>query len=379
MLYDLVDPEIEKVNEKNKNKKTRRKIKFKPKSIVAVKRAWEKFTKFMKKTNESKLKEEQEKMLNIEVASEEILDKSNKQIDKRAKVIARTEAKLYYLDTGKRIRNKYRNSRALQLKERMYTNLSENKDYVYKVAPNDYIKVFYDNYIDAYSNLNSKASKKEPIKEEDIRQAVDNIFNNEESDEKGGINMSNEEKIGNKGHNITGNGSRAIKNKFSDNEYSMTKDDVDNPASWVTPIEKPTTPEIDSNSMWNDSIDRDMPEIPTDRTMYNGTDNSNKYNTSEYRDAIEKLRQLRDEVSQEEQGLADDRQATNDSYTEYQRALNRIEDECRERAEKLKAVKTQRQEAQQTKKMIDQRTEEMMRQMQTSTDFSNSSSTGRRR
>ena len=275
MLYDILDTEIERVKVKNKLKKRIRKIKFKLESIKNARKNW----------NLKKLKKEQEKMMDIEVTVEETVDKSNKEIDKRAKIIARTEAKLYYWDTGKHIRKKYKNSRALQLKERMYSCLSYNKDYVYQVAPDNYLKVFHDDYMKAYNNINNNknpsneqsAKDESNIREEDIRQTVDNIFNNGESkDKKGGTNMSNsEEKFGNKEHNVTGNGSRAIKNKFSDEDrmYSVTKDDIDNPASWVTPIDRTgEKTEIDSKSMWKDETsitnpyERDMPEIPTSRT-----------------------------------------------------------------------------------------------------------------
>lgn len=362
MLYNILDTETKRAKEKKKNKKFRKKIKFKSESIRNVRKRWNSYI----------LKKEQEKVMNIKMPIEETVDKSNKQIDKRAKIIARTEAKLYYLETGRKIRNKYKNSRALQLKERMYSCLSYNKEYVYQIAPEDYVKIFHDDYMEAYNNIYEKKEKgASDIKEKDIKETVDSIFNKEENKE-GGNNMSNNEEKFN-GHNVTGNGSRAIKNKFSDEDgmYSMSKGDIDNPASWVTPIDKGEKIEVNSKSMWNDDshYERDMPEIPVDRPIYTDMNNTGEYDTNEYRDAIEKLRQLRDEVSQEEQGLVDDQQAASDSYNKYQKTLNRIEDECRERAEKLKTVRNQRQEAQKTKKMIDQRTEEMMKQMQVGTDF----------
>ena len=274
MLYNILDTETKRAKEKKKNKKFRKKIKFKSESIRNVRKRWNSYI----------LKKEQEKVMNIKMPIEETVDKSNKQIDKRAKIIARTEAKLYYLETGRKIRNKYKNSRALQLKERMYSCLSYNKEYVYQIAPEDYVKIFHDDYMEAYNNIYEKKEKRaSDIKEKDIKETVDSIFNKEENKE-GGNNMSNNEEKFN-GHNVTGNGSRAIKNKFSDEDgmYSMSKGDIDNPASWVTPIDKGEKIEVNSKSMWNDDshYERDMPEIPIDR-------NTIKYGDDSYIDLDDK-------------------------------------------------------------------------------------------
>ena len=137
-LFDLKDFEEE--VSRDTNRVHFKKLKFKEISRKNISLRWNKFRlkRLREKLAESKFRESE--------IQQDAYQGTEKKVMKKAKKIADLEAKITFIETGKKTKIKFINTRALNLKNMMMKNLESNGEYIYSVSSSVADKIKSGNY-----------------------------------------------------------------------------------------------------------------------------------------------------------------------------------------------------------------------------------------
>lgn len=144
-----------------------KKIKFKPLSFARISSRWK---NFLLRRLDKKLDKAKEKLTSIEIPADYDKNKMDKKILKKSNSVARLEASINFLRTGKTTPKEDVKSRAIKLKDNMINNLQYNCDYAYSVLPENAANIFEEPNKTTVNNENPTSNNK--INEDDVQQKV---------------------------------------------------------------------------------------------------------------------------------------------------------------------------------------------------------------
>ena len=125
-LFDLKD--IEDQVERSSDKQHYKKLKFKEISRKNISLRWKKF----------RLEKLREKLADMKFRQSEVskdgMAQTEKKVMKKAQKLAELEAKINFLETGHKTKRSFVNSRAINLKKLMMSNLVSNGEFIYGVS-----------------------------------------------------------------------------------------------------------------------------------------------------------------------------------------------------------------------------------------------------
>lgn len=226
-LFDLKD--IEEQVKRDTNKMHFKKLKFKEISRKNISLRWNKFRlkRLREKLAESKFRES-------EVQQDGYKD-TEKRVMKKANKIAALEAKITFIETGKKTKIKFINTRALNLKNMMMKNLESNGEYIYSVSSSVADKIKAGNYEEQeISKPINKEKTTESVSNDDLissefQQELNEAFAEQLAEER----KNNAEAFdGQKGDNDDTSISydevnQIISEQLNSNESTITKEDVE--------------------------------------------------------------------------------------------------------------------------------------------------------
>lgn len=150
-----------------------RKIKFKPLSFDRIS---SQFRDFLIRLTEKELEKAKENLVSTEVSENGFdkgisgISKGEKKILKKATNVAKLEARINFLRTGRRASKDIVQSRAIKLKSNMMDNMRFNSNYVYSILPENADKIFEVTPASPVNNENPVSNN--PTSEEDIQKKV---------------------------------------------------------------------------------------------------------------------------------------------------------------------------------------------------------------